>query len=385
MSITIRSTQRGEKRYLVKVSIGTAADGRRLEHRKTFRTLKAARHWEADRRAEATGGGWAEPSRERLGLYLTGWLDGTARLNVRPRTLDGYRAHLARYVQLHPIASVPLRDLAPPRLRAFYGELAARGLSARTVRLTHAILRAALEQAVDDRRLTANPAAGALKRMRLVAATRRDVQALTPAQVHALLATSERTGNRWHALWHLLVNGGLRPSEALALRWEDVGADRVHVRQALDTRSATGARTVADVKTHGSRRAVTLPAATMAALAWHRTRQEAERIAGGAAYADRGLVFAGQTGEPIDLKNATARHFVPLLAAAGLPRIRVYDLRHTHATLLLAAGVPVNVVSARLGHASAKMTLDVYGHVLSGQQEDAVRRMEAILAEAAGS
>jgi integrase len=89
-------------------------------------------------------------------------------------------------------------------------------------------------------------------------------------------------------------------------------------------------------------------------------------------------VFANETGGPLDLKNATARHFKPLLTAYyPLPVVRVYDLRHTHVTHLLAAGTPVHVVAKRVGHASAKMTLDVYGHVLSGQDGDAVERLEA--------
>jgi integrase len=90
------------------------------------------------------------------------------------------------------------------------------------------------------------------------------------------------------------------------------------------------------------------------------------------------------TGGPLDLKNATARHFKSLLTAYyPLPEIRVYDLRHTHVTHLLAAGTPVHVVAKRVGHASAKMTLDVYGHVLSGQDGDAVAKLEAYWAGAA--
>jgi integrase len=92
----------------------------------------------------------------------------------------------------------------------------------------------------------------------------------------------------------------------------------------------------------------------------------------------RDLVFANQTGGALDLRNAAARHFKPLLKAYyPLPNIRVYDLRHTHVTHLLAAGTPVHVVAKRAGHASAKMTLDVYGHVLAGQDGDAVAKLEA--------
>ncbi len=131
-----------------------------------------------------------------------------------------------------------------------------------------------------------------------------------------------------------------------------------------------------------SRRTVTLPASTVEALKWHGAKQQAEKAAAGSRYVDHKLVFANERGGPLDIKNAAARHFKPLLEAYyPLPDIRVYDLRHTHVTHLLAAGTPVHVVAKRAGHASAKMTLDVYGHVLSGQDGDAVAKLEAYWAE----
>jgi integrase len=132
-------------------------------------------------------------------------------------------------------------------------------------------------------------------------------------------------------------------------------------------------------KTRGSRRVVTLPEATIQALAWHRTKQEAEKLAAGAGYQDHGFVFATERGTPASLRNIIGRHFKPLLKVAELPPIRVYDLRHAHATLMLAAGVPVKVVAERLGHASTKLTLDTYAHCLPGMQEDAVGRLQRYL------
>lgn len=204
------------------------------------------------------------------------------------------------------------------------------------------------------------------------------MRALDRTQLARPLAVAEASANRWTALWSLLANSGLRPSEALGLKWSDVGSDRVRVAQVLVMGLKGGGWTLTEPKTRGSRRTVTLPALTMNALAWHRTRQEAEKLAAGDQYKDAGFVFAGQLGQPLDLKNTTSRHFRPLLARANVPTIRVYDLRHTHATLMLSAGVPVKVVSERLGHASAVMTLNVYA-VLSGQQEDAVSRLQAYM------
>ncbi len=340
----------------------------------TLPTKKEAQRWERERKVALDQGTYVEPSKQAFGDFLAVWLDGPARLTVRERTMSGYRELIGRYVRGHKLALVPLARLTTADLEAFYAELSDRPLEARTVRMVHAPLHRALAKAVKDRRLLANPAAGA----ELPRQTRREMHALDAVQKARLLAASEATGNRFHALWHVLVNGGLRPNEALALKWEDVGTDRVHVRRTLTPKRKGGGWTLEEPKTRQSRRTVTLPVATMEALRWHQAQQAVEKETTGSRYRDRGFVFAGQGGEPLNLANLTVRHFKPLLAAYyPLPDIRLYDLRHTHASLALAAGVAVHVVSARLGHASAKMTLDVYAHVLTGQDEDAVARMEA--------
>jgi integrase len=356
-----RVTSAGEPRYLVRLFRGRdPVTGKKQYAFQTFATKKEAQRWERQQGHALDSGTFVEPSTETLGAYLSGWLAGPARMKVRDQTLEGYRRLLNRYVLTSELAAVPLVRLTTLRLETFYAALSDRPLSPRTVRYVHSLLHAALAKATRDRRLPSNPAAGAT----LPRQIRREMQVLDREQLARLLATSEATSNRWHALWCVLAHGGLRPSEALRLTWRDVGPKSIVVR--------------GETKNDGSKRTVTLPGSTMEALAWHGTQQEAEKIAAGAAYRDAGLVFAGQTGGPLDLKNAAKRHFKLLLTAYyPLPNIRVYDLRHTHISHALAAGTPVHVVSKRVGHASAKMTLDVYGHVLSGQDGDAVAKLEA--------
>jgi integrase len=105
----------------------------------------------------------------------------------------------------------------------------------------------------------------------------------------------------------------------------------------------------------------------------------AQRLAAGAAWTDHAFIFAAENGEPLNSRNLDQRHFQPLLKAAKLPRMRLYDLRHSHATLLLANGEHPKVVSERLGHASVTLTLDTYSHVLPGMQEGATERLDALL------
>jgi integrase len=372
-----RITQSGEPRYLVRLFRGRdTATGKKLYAFQTFATRKDAVRWRTQQRQALEAGTFVQPAHTPLGEYLRGWLDGPATQALTERTLHDYRRLMIRYVLGTDLAGAPLSRLSTTALEQFYGSLAARPLSARTVRLVHSILHAALGRAVRSRLLAFNPATGvALPRQE-----RRRTHALDGAQVYQLLGVSAETGNRFHALWHLLVNSGMRPSEALALKWTDLGTDRVVVRRVLVAGLKGGGRRLMEPRRHGTRRTITLPASTMDALADHRARQEIERAAAGANYGDEGFVFAGRTGSPVDLKNLTARHFNPLLAKAGLPKIRVYDLRHTHATLMLAAGVPLKAVAERLGHVSAAVTLNIYPHVLNGQHEDPVSRLEAYMA-----
>jgi integrase len=366
--IETRIQKDGKRRYRARVRTGTKLDGTPMFVYATFEFKKDAERWERKRKTEVERGEFVEPSQEPLGVYLTSWLDGPARLKAREATVAGYRRLLARYVLAHPIASVRLSALTSARISGLYADLQARTppLSPRTVRLIHALLHKALAKAVRDQLMVrGNPATLAAED--LPQQDDREMQALDKVQLARLLAVSEYTENRHHALWVLLARGGLRPSEALRLTWADVLQGAVMVR--------------GQTKTKESRRTVKLPASVMAALAWHRTRQEAEKIAAGSAYGDEARVFANGNGGPLDLKNATRRWFKPLLTAFyPLPAIRVYDLRHTFASIALAAGVPIHVVGRRMGHSrNSTVLLRKYAHVFDHQHEEAVEREEAYL------
>jgi integrase len=186
--------------------------------------------------------------------------------------------------------------------------------------------------------------------------------------------------DRLSALWTLLLTTGPRRGEALGLKWPDVDLDasRLAVRRAL---VATGYQVrYSEPKTAASRRVVSLDPGTVAALRAHRARQLEERLMLGAGYLDEGVVFASVSGEVLH-PDFVSKRFDRLVKAAGVPRIRLHDVRHTCATTLLEQGVPLKVVSERLGHSSTRITADLYQHASETMQEEAAAKLGAALLE----
>ncbi len=195
-------------------------------------------------------------------------------------------------------------------------------------------------------------------------------------------------GDRYSALFALALSTGMRPGEYLGMRWTDVDLSKpaVTVRRALVWRTKRGGWYFTEPKTSRSRRTIPLPDSMIAALVEHKRRQSEERLRLGSEWQDHGLVFTTSLGSPLNISNLTAKHFKPALDRAGLPRtIRLYDLRHTCATLLLTAGENPKVVSERLGHASVTLTLDVYSHVLPDMQKAATDKLENLLFRRTGT
>jgi integrase len=174
---------------------------------------------------------------------------------------------------------------------------------------------------------------------------------------------------------------GLRLSELLALRWRDIdwAHGRFSVRQALDLQSDDGTPRFKETKTHRADRPLSLPTQLLAELREHRSRQTQTRLAA-PTWADLDLVFPNDFGRP--LSGITLRtHLNRTLAEASLPRIRLHGLRHSMATLMLAAGEHPKVVSERMGHASVAFTLATYSHVMPGMHEGAAQRLADVLSE----
>lgn len=199
--------------------------------------------------------------------------------------------------------------------------------------------------------------------------------------------------DRYHPLWCVLLTGGLRPGEALGLRWEDVALDSgtIHIQRTLTRRGEESSWELREPKTDRSLRPVVLPEFTVRALKEWKATQAKERLLLGAEYENNGFVFANEFGRPLEGANLYARNFRRIMAAAGIgewegegkakrfrPAYRLYDLRHTCATNLLKAGVHPKVVSERLGHSNVAFTMDAYSASLPDMQEEAAEKLEGM-------
>ena len=317
----------------------------------------------------------ADPSRETVRQFLERWLCDSVRHSLRPATFASY-AHVLRKHAMPEIGEVRLPRLTPAHIQRLYASKLDGGLSPRGVQYLHDILHDALEQAMGWGLVPRN-VTDAVSRPR---AERKALRVLSREEATTLLEASG--SERLHALYVLAVTTGMRQGELFGLTWDAVSLEeaRLQVRQQLERVRVRGGRpALTEPKTKTARRVIDLPVLAVRALRERRRQQLEERLALGPAWQDDwGLVFTTEIGTPLDVPNVR-RSFLRLLERAGLPRIRFHDLRHTAATLLLAAGEHPKVVQERLGHYSVAFTLDTYAHVLPSMQKAAAARIDAIL------
>ncbi|MDQ3257322.1 MAG: site-specific integrase [Acidobacteriota bacterium] len=200
---------------------------------------------------------------------------------------------------------------------------------------------------------------------------------LSPEEAQAFLKVCDEMPRG--LIFEFALLSGMRPEEYLALKWSDLDLERgtAQVRRALVRHNNSW--TFEEPKTKKSRRTITLPQQLLKKLAAHKREQNEWRLKLGCEWQAYDLIFCGEKGNPHSVPNLTYRYFRPILKQAGIPQIRLYDLRHSCATLLLIAEENPKVVSERLGHSTVVLTLDTYSHVLPTMQEKATARLEKML------
>jgi integrase len=313
------------------------------------------------------------PTKASVKEYLTKeWLPAV-KAAIRPSTYNSYVQHVECHIAPH-IGSVKLAKLTGSQVNALYAKLAEtgrkdgkRGLSPMTIHHVHSCLHKACRDAVRWGHISRNPLDAADPPRKKGDGTR-EMQTWTKEQLKAFLASV--ADERLSPLWHTIAMTGMRRGEALGLRWSDVDLEngRLSVRRALVPTNREVV--VSEPKTVKGRRVIALDPTTVEALKAQAARQLDEQNDWGEAWIDSGLVFTQENGAALDPESVT-RYFRRAVKLSLLPSIRLHDLRHTHATLALQAGIHPKVVSERLGHATVSITLDTYSHAIPAMQEEA--------------
>jgi integrase len=307
-----------------------------------------------------------------VGAYLDSWLNDSVRGHVRPSTF--YRHESVVRLHIRPaLGRLKLAGLNPAHVQALYRAKLDERLSPTTVHRIHEVLHAALKQAARWElapRNVCEAVSVSVPRRR-----RPDIRPLNPGQARAFLKAAE--GDRYEAFFVLALTAGLRLGELRGLCWDavDLKSGLLQVRRTL---VRAGNRLVFGEPKTARGRVVALTPRAVEGLKAHRSRQQAAGL-----YDADGLVFRSpRADKPVDHRHLTYRYFRPILERAGLPRIRLHDLRHSCATLLLAGNVNPKIVQELLGHANIAITLDTYSHILPGMMAPAVDAMEDVLDDA---
>jgi integrase len=354
---------------------------RRQLHRRGFATKRAASDALTEVLASVAHGTFVRPARTTVATYIDEWLSTLPSTGRRPSTVQGYNRLLRTHL-LPDLGHVELQSLTALALDRLYARLlttgrrhAEGGLSTRTVRYLHTVTGKALADA-ERKGLVQRNVARLASPPSSSSARAPEMSAWTPGEMSAFLEAA--AGHHHGALFRVAGMTGLRRGELCGLRWADLDleAGTVAVRRTI-TATPTGL-VVGDVKTSRSRRVVDVDTATTAVLRRHLATQLEQRLLVGGGYTDQGYIFAMVDGSPWN-PDTISQAFTRIVGASTLPRIRFHDLRHSHASHLLAAGVNVKVVSERLGHASVAFTLDTYAHVMPGQQAGAAAAVAALV------
>lgn len=371
--------KRGKDTFLVRVYIGRDSQGRRHYFSETVKgTLKDAKKRLTEKIGEKDAGKLIKASRITLNEYLDKWLESAVSNRVRPNSFHHYKMRMKFQVRPH-LGHYRLESITPMHVQNLITKLHQQGIASTTIKKVHAILSSAFKQAVKWRILQSNPAEGVEVAREAKNESKKHMRTLTPEQAAKFL--SSLSSDRYHALFLLAIMGGFRPEEYLGLRWHDINFAKgiVTVRTVLIWKASGGGWYFGEPKTRRSKRNVPLPQSVMDALLEHKRTQDEWKSKAGESYNDHGLVFATKSGLPIDQRNLRYSFRRRMIKAGLSSDIRLYDLRHSCASLLLAANVHPKVVSERLGHSSINITLDVYSHVLPTMQEAASEKLEQIL------
>lgn len=380
MSIQKRVKTNGKASYLVRVATVDELTGRRTNtNLGTFSTLKEAQSIERNGIVQRDRGTLLDPSTLTVSELLDAWL-AVKKTEVAGNSYVDYETVVRLYVK-PALGKVRVQALRADRVQAQLAAWTGAGMSARMVRGCLMRLSQALDQAVRLGLVAANVTTS-VKAPKL-AVSHPDVWNV--AQAVRFLESAK--GDHLAPLWHFLLLEGMRRGEGLGLRWGDVDLVKgtAHLQQTTVSDKSNKGRAMIQprTKTSAGARTVRLTPETLEVLKAHRAVWLAKQLAS-TDWQPTDLIVSTRDGGPISPGGNVSRAFDRLVELAKLPPIRVHDLRHTHATILLRGGVSAKVVSERLGHAKIGITLDTYSHLTGDMQDSAPVAISRLLAAASG-
>jgi integrase len=328
---------------------------------KYSRDQKTVREWLVVQRNALRQGLFSKDDAITVSAFLTNYMETVGQHTLRPKTVEAY-SYLIRSHIIPVLGRIKLSQLRPDQVQSLYSQKLEAGLSRRTVQFIHSIIHKSLEQALRWGLVVRNVS----DLVDPPSPTKRPPTIYTVEQINKLLeAVSD---SKIKLALNLAVSGGFREGEILGIHLEDIEVETgtIKVSHAVQYQVGKGV-VITTPKTDKSRRSVRLPAQAASDL-----REYASQL-----NRDQGLLFTTSSAKPIN-PRFLIKKFKEAIEVAGLPEIRFHDLRHTHSTLLLQAGVNPRLVQDRLGHSSITLTMDTYSHVLPGMQDEVVEKLDKV-------
>jgi integrase len=366
--------KRGKNSYSIAVSLGK--DSTTGKYKQQWVSVKGTKK-DAEKRLseilnQLDNGTFLKPGKTTFAEYLEKWLSDYAKPNLSPRGFERYQGIITKHL-IPDIGSITLTQLKPEHLQKHYTTKLNSGLSSGTVRYHHAVIHKALQTAVKWGLINRNVADG----VDVPHVHHNEMQTWDEYEINRFLKASK--DGQYYTLFHTALYTGMRRSELLALRWCDVDFifSQISVSRSLH-HLKDGSYIFTQPKSAKSKRTISLSSFAIVALHEHKKKQEEIRAPLGITLKDDDLVFSTLEGKPLR-PNTITRAWNLAAKHAGVKVIRLHDARHTHASLMLKAGIHPKIVQERLGHSTIAMTLDTYSHVTPGLQQAAAESFDKLL------
>ncbi len=374
-------TKRGNS-YRIKISLGKdSITGKYLSHYETIKGNKK----DAEKRLnelihQHENGTFVKPGKSTIADYLRQWLKDYVYTNLAPHTAEGYDSIISRHL-IPSFGVIPLTQLRPEMIQRYIGDKLSQGringqggLSASTVKHHIVCLHTSLQNAVKLGMLARNP----VDAVTIPRSQRHEMRTMSESDIQIFLEMAQPT--QYYTLFYVALFTGMRRSELLALRWQDIDLLLLQISVSRTLHMVKGGKVIIrQPKTEKSRRVVALTPSTSALLReYHESQNSLRQSLDYPNLTDDDLVFCQYDGKPF-LPNTVSHNWIKLIRWAGLKGIRFHDARHTHASLMLKQGVHPKIVQERLGHSSIQVTLDTYSHVAPGLQQSAAEAFDNII------